>query len=94
MLQFRENIIKQIIKSVDKTLIEPLIENSLLNLSENGTHPFIIIRFIDKLKAALSEIKKEELSEQERNNILHTLYLLNDYDVKKLDVLKTNNKLK
>ena len=92
MIQYREILIKQILQSVDKTLIEPLIENSLQNLSEKGTHPYILIRFIDKLKTSLSELKKEERREQEINNIIQALNVLNAYDARKSDEHNTNKK--
>lgn len=91
MIQYRETLINQIIQSVDRKLIEPLIKNSLHNLTEKGTHPFILIRFIDKLKTSLGEINREELSEPERNNILHALNVLDNYDIKKEDS-KSRNK--
>ncbi len=92
MEQYRETIIKQIIQSSDKLSIEPLIYNSLQKLVENGTHPFIIIRFIDRLKTSLSEIQQVEPSQKERDNIAQARNVLEDYVVKNLTETKTQNK--
>lgn len=91
MIQYRETIIKKIIEIPDPLFIEPVINNSLQRLMENGTHPFIAIRFIEKLKTSLIEIKAEKVSEKERNNITQALHLLEGYDVKKLTGAKSKD---
>ena len=91
MIQYREIIIKRIIQSTDRLLVEPIIDNSLQKLIENGTHPFIVIRFIDKLKASMNEIKINEVSDVEQGNIIQALNVLNNYDVKKINESKIEN---
>lgn len=92
MIQYREAIIKRIVQSPDTLSVGTVIDNSLEKLVENGTHPFIILRFIEKLKTSLSEIKKAEIRQTGWNNILQALNVLNDYDVKKITGAKTKNK--
>lgn len=84
MIQYRETIIKKIIAMPDPLLMETVINNSLQRLTENGTHPFIVIRFIEKLKISLTEIKTEKVSEKEINNITKALHVLEGFDAQKL----------
>lgn len=84
MIQYRETIIKKIIEIPDPLFIEAVINNSLQKLTENGTHPFIVIRFIEKLKTSLLEIKAEQVNEKEKRNISQALHILASYDVKNL----------
>lgn len=83
-MQFRETLIKIIIQSTDTLSVGIVIDNSMEKLAENGTHPFITLRFIEKLKTSLSEIKREKISEKEKTNIAQALNTLENYDVKKI----------
>lgn len=72
--------------------VKIIIENSLQKLVENGTHPFIILRFVEKLKTSLSELNKEKITSKEWDNRMQALNLLNDCDVNKLIGAKIKNK--
>ena len=84
MNQLRENIINQVIRSVDADLIEHLIEDSLQKLTDKSVHPFIILRFTDKLKFTLSEIEQSGITEKEKINVTKALLVLHNYEVKKI----------
>lgn len=91
MQDYRETIIKQIIYSPDTLSVESVIDSSLEKLAKNGTHPFIVVRFIDKLKASLNEIKSGEVSDLGRRNVLQALNVLTDHDIKKIIGTKIRN---
>lgn len=91
MQDYRETIIKQIIYSLDTHSVESVIDSSLEKFAKNGTHPFIVIRFIDKLKTSLNEIKSGVVNDLERRNLLQALNVLTDYNIKKITGTKIRN---
>ncbi len=82
MKHYRETIIKQVINSPDELSVEQLIDNRIQILIKNGTHVIFILRIVDKLLTALGEMKRGQLSEIERRNIIQAMNILNDYDNK------------
>ncbi len=84
MEHYRETIIKRIIQSSETLSIEPIIYNSLQKLEKNGTHPFIVLRFIARLITSLEEIKKVEVGQKELDNVTQALNVLKDYEIKKI----------
>lgn len=91
MQDYRETIIKRIIQSPDTLSVENVIDSSLQKLVENGTHPFIILRFIEKLKESLIGVKKSQASLKELDNTSQALSVLTNYDLKKVTVTNTKN---
>jgi hypothetical protein len=82
MESYRSNIIKQIIHSPDIISVESIIDTPIQRLIDNGTHVIFVLRTIDKLKTSLSEIKKDNVSQQEWENVTKALTILKDYDKK------------
>lgn len=92
MIQYRETLIKNILNLTEESGIESEIDTALNILSENGTHPFIIVRFVDKLKLSLNDLLSGEINETEKRMILKTLGLLENYDVTKITARQTKSK--
>ncbi len=81
-------ILKGIIQLRETDAVEPLIDSALTKLAENGVHPFILVRFIDKLKIALGELKDNDINEHEKNNVIQAQNVLENYDTKKITGLQ------
>lgn len=85
MIHYRETILKSIIQLQETDAVESLIDSALTKLAENGVHPFILVRFIDKLKIVLGELKNDgDINEDEKNNVIQALNVLENYDTKKI----------
>ncbi|MEQ8471526.1 MAG: hypothetical protein RIC35_10085 [Marinoscillum sp.] len=79
MTAYRETIIQNILKSNDKFEMSTIVDTALQKLKEHGTHPFIVLRFVAKLKISLTEMKPETTTEMEKNNIVQALRVLERY---------------
>lgn len=93
MVQYREAIIQQILLLNDTESAETIFDNTVVTLLEKGTHPFIMVRFFDKLKQTLVELCSGDITESEKNNLLNALQLLNNFDVTK-SISKTQTRSK
>lgn len=82
MREFRETIIKDILNSTDEIEVRMVIVNAIQKLKLNGTHPFIILRFIAKLTSVFNDLKSEKLGLKEKNITSEALIILEGLEIK------------
>jgi hypothetical protein len=81
MKTYRETVVSEILKSKSDFELKTIIDNAFEKLKSNGTHPFIILRFKERMKADLMNTKSKSTSLQEKNIASHALNELDSYEV-------------
>ena len=82
MKTYRETVVSEILKSKSDFELKTIIDNAFEKLKSNGTHPFIILRFTERMKVDLMNVKSKSTSLQEKNIASQALNELDSYQVR------------
>lgn len=83
MIVLLETTITGMLKSCNENELRSILDDSLKKLEDHGTHPFIVLRFINKLKFTLVELLPAADCKSESENIMHALKVLQQYNTQK-----------
>lgn len=83
MIVLLETTIQNMLNSSDENELRAILDDSLKKLEDHGTHPFIVLRFVNKLKYSLIELMPASTGKSESENIMQALKVLQWHNFKK-----------
>lgn len=82
MLVHLESTLQRILKTSNENELKAILDDSIIKLEDHGCHPYIILRFVNKLNYSLNELIVYNSNSEEGKNINYALNLLRFYNSK------------
>jgi hypothetical protein len=76
MLVTRQNLMDDILKAEMVSSIQPLLLDRVKRAAENGTHPHLLKRFLERFAGDLIFELGQEHTEKERSNLREAMHAL------------------
>ena len=90
MLEFRKNLLDNILNAEEIISIEPLIRESLKRMVANGTNTHLIARFVQRLDADLKQELTLHKHQKEIANIQNAMEVIKEINFNDFSTVKTN----
>lgn len=80
MLVTRKNLMDKILTAEKADLVEPILKNALKQIIDNGTHPHLLGRFLERFESDLLLQLAQQHTENELSNLKEALSMLHSRD--------------